>query len=626
MPQIRILPDNLINKIAAGEVVERPASVVKELVENALDAAAHRLSVEVEAGGKRLIRVTDDGSGMSHEDALLAFERHATSKLRTPDDLLAIATLGFRGEALPAIAAVSRVVLETRPQQPAVPAGTGTRIEIHAGKLLAVKEVGCVPGTRVEVRDLFYNIPARRKFLRSDATELAHSASLVTHYALAQPECAFVLKSATRALLEVAPADSLHTRAYQVLGRQILDELIELGRITTEIPPMPFQSAFGGQRQPPRSPGTITLQGFVSRPGIDKGGSSYIFVNRRPVRERVLLSAIREAYRNLLPARVSPTVLLFLELPATEVDVNVHPQKIEVRFRQQGFVHDFVQQAIRQALTAARPTARFPGKVPAVAPVPLAAPETRPAGQPAAPAAPVAEPFALRPPTLPPQELRLPFTPTAESTHAAAVVEEPTSPAIGASELATLQPLGQISNSFIVAVSPSGLWLVDQHIAHERILFENHLCARKQGAVESQRLLTPALVELTPRQQALWQEIAQELEANGFESEPFGPRTIAVKAAPAGVAASGIERLLREILEGVERQTSPLTREALQQQIAAAVACHAAIKVNMPLEQAKMEWLLRELARAAAPMTCPHGRPTVLHYSLREIQQAFKRT
>lgn len=625
MPQIRILPDNLINKIAAGEVVERPASVVKELVENALDAAARRLSIEVEAGGKRLVRVTDDGSGMTHEDALLAFERHATSKLRTPDDLLAIATLGFRGEALPSIAAVSRVLLETRPQRPAAPAGT--RIEVHAGKLLSVKEVGCAPGTRVEVRDLFYNIPARRKFLRSDSTELAHIASLASHYALAHPERAFALKSATRAFLDVAPADRLHTRAYQVLGRQILDELIDIGRITVEIPPMPFLSAFGGQQHAPPSPGTITVQGFVSRPGVEKASSNiYTFVNRRPVRERVLQSAIREAYRNILPARAYPTVLLFLELPATEVDVNVHPQKIEVRFRQQGFVHDFVQQAIRQALTAAGAVARFPAKVPAVAQAPV--PETEPRGQPSprAPAPPVAEPFALRPPTLPPPEQPLPFTPAAESTHAAAAVPESTPPGIGESELATLKPLGQISNSFIVAVSPSGLWLVDQHVAHERILFENHLRARNQGAVAGQRLLTPALVELTPRQQALWQEIARELEANGFESEAFGPRTIAVKAAPAGVAASSIERLLREILESVERETQPMTLEALQRQIAASVACHAAIKVNMPLEQTKMEWLLRELARTEVPMICPHGRPIVLHYSLREIQQAFKRT
>ena len=625
MPQIRILPDNLINKIAAGEVIERPASVVKELVENALDAAARRIIIEVEAGGKRLVRVTDDGSGMTHEDVLLAFERHATSKLRTPDDLLAIATLGFRGEALPAIAAVSRVLLETRPQRPAAPAGT--HIEVHAGKLLSVKEVGCAPGTRVEVRDLFYNIPARRKFLRSDSTELAHIASLASHYALAHPERAFALKSATRALLDVAPADRLHTRAYQVLGRQILDELIDIGRITVEIPPMPFLSAFGGQQHRPRSPGTITVQGFVSRPGVEKASSNiYTFVNRRPVRERVLQSAIREAYRNILPARAYPTVLLFLELPATEVDVNVHPQKIEVRFRQQGFVHDFVQQAIRQALTAARPAARFPAKVAAVPQVPVAEAARQPSPFAPAPAPPVAEPFALRPPKLAPREQPLPFTRAAESTHAAAAVPEPTPPGIGESELATLKPLGQISNSFIVAVSPSGLWLVDQHVAHERILFENHLRARNQGAVAGQRLLTPALVELTPRQQALWQEIARELEANGFESEAFGLRTIAVKAAPASVATSSVERLLREILESVERETQPMTLQALQRQIAASVACHAAIKVNMPLEQTKMEWLLRELARTEAPMICPHGRPIVLHYSLREIQQAFKRT
>ncbi|MFQ5817202.1 MAG: DNA mismatch repair endonuclease MutL [Terriglobia bacterium] len=626
MAQIRILPDNLVNKIAAGEVVERPASVVKELAENALDAGARRVAIEVEGGGKRLVRVSDDGSGMSHDDALLAFERHATSKLRTPDDLLAIATLGFRGEALPSIAAVARVVMETRPREQS----SGTRIEIHAGKMLSVKEVGCAPGTLVEVRNLFYNVPARRKFLRSDATESSHVASLATHYALAHPERGFLLKSGSQTLFDVAPVSHLRERAYQVLGRQTFDELFEVNRAAAELPPAPFQSAFGAEPPPQSgaaSGGNIALEGFLSRPEVERtsAASIYVFVNRRLVRDRMLLSALRAAYRNILPARAYPMALLFLELPPVEVDVNVHPQKIEVRFRRPGFVHNFVSETLRQALTAARPLAHFPVRPPEAAEARPSPPRQGGAGTPAPPRA---EPFTLRPPTVPPQEQRLPFVvaePSAAAECAGApVVTEPPPPS-APNELEELKPLGQIANSFIVAASPSGLWLIDQHVAHERILFEQHLRARSRGAVEGQRLLMPALVELTPRQQALWEEIAQELAANGFELEPFGPRTVAVQAAPAGVAARQIERLLSEILAAVEREAESRTLERLRRQIAASVSCHAAIKVNLPLDAAKMEWLLRELARTEAPMTCPHGRPIVLQYSLRAIQKAFKR-
>ncbi len=620
MASIRILPDNLVNQIAAGEVVERPASVVKELVENALDAGARRVAIEVEAGGKRLVRVADDGSGMSHDDALLAFERHATSKLRTADDLRAIATLGFRGEALPSIVAVARVVLETRTrEEPA-----GTRIEIHGGKMLAVKEVGCAPGTMVEVRNLFFNVPARRKFLRSDSTELGHVVQLATHYALAHPECGFALKSGAEMVLEAAPVSALRERAYQVLGRQALEELVEMKPVTAEIPAPQFASAFGGPAAAV-SPGKIAVEGFLSRPEVERPSASsiYVFVNRRLVRDRTLLSAIREGYRNILPTRAYPMVLLFLELPATEVDVNVHPQKIEVRFHHPGFVHDFVLEAIRQTLTAARPLAPFPMR--AVEPVAPATAQPARAGVAPAPT----EPLVLRSPSVPPVAQRLPLAAreapaVAECGATTVAVESP--PAVSEpTELGLLKPLGQIANSFIVAASPTGLWLIDQHVAHERVLFEQHLRARVQGAVEGQRLLAPALFELTPRQQALWEEIRQELAANGFEIEPFGPRTVAVQAAPAGVAASAIEPLLGEILEAVEREAESRTLESLRRQIAASVSCHAAIKVNMPLDAAKMEWLLGALARTEAPMTCPHGRPVVLHYSLREIQRAFKR-
>ena len=628
MPQVRVLADNLVNKIAAGEVVERPASVVKELLENSLDAGARRLSVEVESGGKRLIRVSDDGCGMNPDDALLAFERHATSKLRAPDDLLAIATLGFRGEALPAIASVARVVLETRPPERNV----GTRIEINGGKMMAVKEAGCALGTQITVRSLFYNVPARRKFLRTDTTELGHIASLVTHYALAHPECHFVLKSGTHSILDAASVLTLQDRVYQVLGRTALDDLIDIGRGTVPLPAFRSDTWFQPEAQASDPAGEITAQGFVSRPQVQKASSNgiYIFINRRLVRDRILLNAIREAYRHVLPPRAYPVVLLFLELPHREVDVNVHPQKTEVRFRHQGFVHDFVQQAIRQALVAARPVARFAGagagsvgtQRQTLAPPP-SVPEALVLETEAAPA----EAFELESAHLSPRAERLPFAepavhvaPNSAAPAAAAAKALPT-----ATELADLRVLGQLSNSFIIAVNESGLWLIDQHVAHERILFEGHLRARRTGRVEGQRLLTPVLVELTPGQQVLWERIRQELEENGFELDRFGPRTVAVKAAPAGIAAGGIEKLLREIFDNVEKETRQVSLQALQQQIAASVACHAAIKVNMPLEEKKMLWLLAELAQAENPATCPHGRPIVLHYGMRDILRAFKR-
>ncbi len=354
MSKIRILAENVANKIAAGEVVERPASVVKELLENALDAGARSIRIEVESGGKQLIRVIDDGTGMNHDDALLAFERHATSKLRTADDLLSIGTLGFRGEALPSIASVSRLVLETRTPEEE----QGTRVEFAGGKLVGVKPAGVPPGTSLSVSDIFYCVPARRKFLKSETTELGHIASLVTHYALAHPDRQFLLKTPTQEILNCAPVEKLADRVYQVFGRQALDELME-------IPPNegPVRSAITEpQLDPDEQAATIRVTGFTSRPEVQRPNRNgiYIFINRRLVRDRLLLHAIGEAYRNIMPPGVFPMVLLFIDLPYQEVDVNVHPAKIEVRFRHPQFVHDFTRDALRHALSIGRPIPGFP--------------------------------------------------------------------------------------------------------------------------------------------------------------------------------------------------------------------------------------------------------------------------
>src|SRR6202162_4794967 len=357
MTRIRILPENVANKIAAGEVVERPASVVKELLENALDAGARSIRVEVESGGKRMIRVIDDGTGMIHDDALLAFERHATSKLRAADDLLSIATLGFRGEALPSIAAISRLLLEPSAAEPPAENGQGTRIEFAGGKLLSVKPAGVPTGTSISVADIFYCVPARRKFLKSETTELGHIASLVTHYALAHPDCQFLLKTPTQEILNCTPVEKLSERVYQIFGPQALSELTEI--------PLTEGPVRGAITEPPlqaeERAATLRVSGFTSRPEVQRTNRNgiYIFVNRRLVRDRLLLHAMGEAYRNIMPPGVFPCVLLFLELPYEEVDVNVHPAKIEVRFRHPQFIHDFTRDALRLALSHARPVPGF---------------------------------------------------------------------------------------------------------------------------------------------------------------------------------------------------------------------------------------------------------------------------
>jgi DNA mismatch repair protein MutL len=755
MGRIRVLPDQVANQIAAGEVVDRPASVVKELLENALDAGASRIRVEVEAGGRRLIRITDDGHGMNRDDALLAFERHATSKLRTADDLLSIATLGFRGEALPSIASVARVTLETSTGPSATdPAAngpnengsaanedsaggraetgsrTGTRVEIASGKILHVDDAALPRGTTLAVADLFFNTPARRKFLRAESTELAHITALVTHYALAHPEKHFELLSATHTIVSAPPVTRTAERIYQIFGKDTLAQLLP---VAAETP-----LAHGGLPEPPpwkkdpdqpaRLPGALRLTGFYSKPELQKlnRNSIYIFVNKRLIRDRLLMHAITEAYRNVIPPTSFPVVLLFLEMPPEEVDVNVHPAKTEVRFRQQNLIHDFVRDSLRTALVKARPSAGFLAALdsapaaspslmpPATSPLP-GAPDSGPVpplldSDPAAfPAARAdAERFALRPPQPAPVSGKLPFAaqgfpPAGPASgwqdrqawgEAAAALFQPASlppagdcspasgtpvpnppgpyppdpgfpdlgsPGCGASDsvasapggaatlnpavetalieaeqaaanldrLGSLRPLGQLRESFILAAGDDGLWIIDQHVAHERILFEKILRDRQVEKVQRQRLLMPLLVELKPWQMVVFASIAEELELNGFDVEPFGPQTLAVKAAPVGLDGVALERVLAEVIEqsgtdsGEPHQNQNLT--AIRTRIAASIACHAAIKINTPLDPARMEWLLLELAKTSHPTSCPHGRPIALLYSWKEIQRAFHR-
>ncbi len=691
MGHIRILSDQVANQIAAGEVVDRPASVVKELLENALDAGATRIRIEVEAGGRRLIRIGDNGHGMNRDDALLAFERHATSKLRTADDLLSIATLGFRGEALPSIASVARVSLETFTGEACE---AGTRLEIAGGKILHVEDAALPRGTTISVADLFFNTPARRKFLRAESTELAHVTALVTHYALVHPEKHFELLSASHTVVSAPPVTRTAERIYQIFGKETLAQLLP---VTAELPleraglpePPPWKR---DPDAPAREPGAMRLSGFYSKPELQKlnRNSIYIFINKRLIRDRLLLHAITEAYRNVIPPTSFPVVLLFLDMPPEEVDVNVHPAKTEVRFRQQSLVHDFVRDSLRTALVQARPAAGFLAALdaqptaspslmpPAISPIPGAPGES--AQQPDSDPEAFnnegnAEPFQLAPLMPTPAPGRLPFQPAGETgdghgssfdsrnfdrqalgeavaalltppaeangcdpspgalpanaSAAATALTEAEQSAVNLNRLGSLKPLGQLRESFILATSEEGLWIIDQHVAHERVLFEKILRERQVERAQRQRLLMPMLVDLKPDQMVVFARIAEELERNGFEVEPFGPQTLAVKAAPVGLDGVALERMLAEVIEQSAGDGDyPSHREdlvALRTRIAASIACHSAIKINMALDPARMEWLLLELARTSHPTSCPHGRPIALLYTWKDIQRAFHR-
>ena len=588
MPKIKILSDDIANRIAAGEVVERPASVVKELMENSLDAGATKISIDVEEGGRKLIRVTDDGEGMVPEDALACFGRHATSKLYLPDDLFSIKTLGFRGEALPSIASVSRLLLETQAED-----SIGTSIEIAAGKFLSQREQAFPRGTQITVEDLFFNVPARRKFLRSESYELSQITTYCTHYALAFPEIHFTLKSASFEILSAPATATFRERIFQVFGKDLLDQLVE------------HQKSFG------RSGVKVHL--FTSRPHVQKynRNSMFFFINRRLVRDRIILHAISESYRNILPSGTFPVTILFTSIPFEDVDVNVHPAKTEVRFKHQSFVHDAIRDSIRAGLTVDKTI------------VPMEGPSQFNPFAPPEPQSRVPDSWASEDPIA-----RAPFslntTPQTVSGY-----EVPLNLNFRPVEFdkvrSEVRPLGQLRDSFIIATDLTGLIVVDQHVAHERVLFENYLRQKLAGKLEVQRLLMPIVVQLPPRQLVILDSIIPELAVNGFEVEPFGPKTVAIKTAPAILKASAVEKLLIELLDGLERETQVMNIDALKKKIAATVSCHAAIKINTPLDETKMRWLLEELLKTDVPTVCPHGRPIILRYDLREIEKAFKR-
>ena len=647
--KIRLLPDKTVNQIAAGEVVERPASVVKELIENSLDAGAQNLGVTVQAGGKRLIQVLDDGEGMTPDDGLLAFERHATSKIQRVEDLMEIASLGFRGEALPSIAGVSRLLMETQAEGQRI----GTAVEIAGPRIVGVREIARSRGTTVTVRDLFFNVPARKKFLKAESTELSHIVKVVTQYALAHPERRFSLVNSSSRLFSFQAVSQLRERLFQVFGAELLKQLVEL---ETETP------LFYNQK--PSTTSTlreqIRLHAFVSKPEVQKlnRNSLYFFVNRRMVRDRILMHALGEAYRRILPAGIFPVALVFIEIPYGEVDVNVHPSKTEIRFRNQSLIHDLLRESILKALMEARPQAPF-----LIRPQSLAVEDKGEAtheglkeesflvagafsseprmSQYSSAGSRELVPANQRPsldletPSSVPVTERLAFqdscpvmsTPScAASAVTPAGQQLPNRPAEWQGvPNPDIHPLGQIEDSFIVASDRGSLLIIDQHVAHERVLFEKVLHQRQEGDVESQGLLLPLIVELTPSQQVILENIKPELSSCGFEVEPFGRRTLAIKAVPSNLTTVDFRKLLGELLEGLEKETREVSLKCLREKIAASIACHAAIKINTHLEYSKMVWLIDELLKTRYPMTCPHGRPIILRYEKSEILKAFKR-
>jgi DNA mismatch repair protein MutL len=587
--KIHRLPPDLANQIAAGEVVERPASVVKELVENAIDAGARRLSIVAEYGGKKLIRVEDDGEGMAREDAQLAIERHATSKIRRSADLEAIATLGFRGEALPSIASVSRFVLRTRARG----AITGTEIRLAGGGPATVGEAGVPEGTSIEVGDLFFNLPARRKFLKSDAAEAAQVSRIVTQLALCYPEIGFVLTSAGRRVIQCPPVSTLRDRLYQLYGDR--DDLVEVRRDSGDIKVLGYVAALAEQG-PTRGPQNI-------------------YVNRRVVKDRTIASAIITAYSVASIKERSPEVHLFIEMPRDAVDVNVHPTKAEVRFRDQGHVHEVIRRTLADALgRSSAPVLELrpppPGQpvLPTTAPLPHSFGPTYPSrwvvGAPGA--APLSGPRTAETP--------------AESV-----------PSIGppndtpASLLRPLMPLGQFRDTFIVAVDDEGIAIVDQHVAHERVLFERITDRLTTGRLDSQRLLEPMLVELAPSGRQALIAHAADLDRLGFELEDFGGDAVRVCAVPALLRREDCEAALRAFAEDLEGLDRGSRAEDALRRIAATMACHAAVKANYPLTAEKMAHILEELRRTAHSTICPHGRPVMLRITKREIEKNFQR-
>jgi DNA mismatch repair protein MutL len=634
MAKIRILHENLANQIAAGEVVERPASVIKELVENSIDAGARKISIEVELGGRRLMKIIDDGVGIPRDEATLALERHATSKLRTLADLESINTLGFRGEALASIASVSRLELVSKTEDEEL----ATRVSTGNGTDLEIEDAARPAGTTITVKDLFHNTPARRKFLRSQPTENFHIASIVTHYALANPEIAFTLRNNGRESIRVSPARTLKERAYQLFGNEIIESLIPVSHDDNKF---------------------LKVSGYVSAPRERRTSrdSQYFFINGRFVRDRVVSAGLSEGYRAVLPHGVYPVAFLFLELPPEEVDVNVHPSKTEVRFRRAEAVKEIIGTSVKAALgkagigvtrdfistrnpadadnrssgletiidepvnvdldhpekTLVPPPLDFQGTADISAPDNLIGFEQIEDQEPV--------PDDSEPQFNNALNNIYPQLPPVDSAYSIPKSVEPAD-----LDPARISPIGQLHNSFIIASDDQGLLLIDQHVAHERILFDHFRQRETSRPLERQSLLIPETIDLNPAQSEALEDLKEQLDEYGFEVTAMSGRTLAIQTIPVDIPQAEAKNLISEILDTIDRDKRGRASLNIKDDIAASLACKAAVKINMELTHEKMRWMIDRLLLTSSPSTCPHGRPVVLRLTMKDIERRFHRT
>jgi DNA mismatch repair protein MutL len=588
---IKVLPAEVAAKIAAGEVVERPASVVKELVENAIDAGATEMKIETRQGGIRLMRVIDNGCGIPGDEVELAFARHSTSKLESASDLARVSTLGFRGEALASIAAVAQVTLVSRTAQESV----GIQVKLENGAVVERKGKGCPQGTVVTVENLFYNVPARLKFLRREATEAGHISQLISRYALAYPELRFSLLSNGRLAFQSTGSGKLYDVLVKVYGLEAAQQMLPVESGSGE------PRAEGGQT-------AIRVHGYISSPSLHRSNRQYLtfFVNRRWVQDRSLSYAASEAYHTLLPLGRYPIVVLNLDLDPAEVDVNVHPTKREVRFRRGNEVFAAVQKAVRRVLTESSP-------------LPTVASHLHPVGPTAAGPSVWGQPRRLtgvggeRHPL---GQLALEVQRTAEDALPTTV------PPQLRPRLPMLRVLGQLGQTYIIAEGPGGMYLIDQHTAHERVLYERFTAEHARMAVASQQLLTPLPLELTPGQQAAMAEHLEALTELGFEIEPFGGETYLLRAVPAALERGDIGQAVVEILDELAEEGTGETRE---EKALISVVCHSAVRAGQTLSMEEMRDLVRQLEETSLPHTCPHGRPTMIHLSAEQLAREFGR-
>ncbi len=591
-PRIRLLPTPVAEQIAAGEVVERPASVVKELVENSIDAGARRIDVELTEGGVGSIVVVDDGEGMGPEDALLAFRRHATSKIADAGDLLRVTTLGFRGEALAAIAAVADVRMVTRPPSLEV----ATQVRVHGGAVADVRETGAPVGTRLEVRDLFFNTPARRKFLKTPGTEVGHVNELVVRCALACPSIGFTLRHAERTLVELPAVERPEDRLAQVFGRER----------AAAMRPLAERGAAGA------------VHGWVTDPhaNFPTARHVYTYVNGRFVKDRLVTHALLAGYSTLLMQGRYPGAVLFLQVAPEEVDVNVHPAKAEVRFRRSGLVHELITRSVSGRLRAAVVAAAESGeRPPASAPLPGFRPE----------------PLPLR--SGPYVPLRLVPMPPGVGSPPPAAAPQFALPARPAAELpveggffSSLRVVGQLFEGYLVCQSGDAMVLIDQHAAHERVSFERLRRAYAAGGVVRQPLLVPAVVELRPREAALLTDACEALERIGFELEPFGTNSFAVRAVPALLADANPATLVHDLIEELAEEGSSRRLTDAAEDVLATLACHSAVRIGQSLNSEQIRSLLIAMDSIDFAGNCPHGRPAFLTFPRGELERRFRRS